>query len=935
MKLPFFNFDDSYPLTLGVADDYFTLSTRLKRLGRAPMQPRRRAAWLLSAALLVSFAAVVPFKLTARAQNERAAAELSGIVRDQNGQAVADATVYLALRNRAEPLETTTTSADGRFTFSSEIENNRRVLVWADAGARGLGLGYISQGNSGARLSNPIIAPRVPVKLLLVAPDGKRAANVRVRVGQMGPEPDEQWIVPRPISQKLQTQTNARGEAVFAGLPAGQIAQFWLSDQKYYPTQVGFGDLRGGQYAPLDISDAVKVGKTKGWKLIRLVAPVTLRGRVTTPAGIGKSGALVIAQNLYSRSAGNFYRVPMTPQARTDAGGNYVMKGLQPDFYRVEVVAEPWLAQSYVSPIEVSELKAPNERVDLALSRGGLIRGVVRQKGTRLPAVGQSVGLFDFKRNYQVTKTNERGAFQFRANAGDALVWTQNGGGDGKLPVQMFSGQFSFEDVETKDYHDTPRGFRAMSTMKAEKFTLAPANSKNDHSAEHDIVIGASQLAFVPVKAGAARDIAMEMPAKALVKTATLKGMVSLPNGKGKDAIVMVRPAADIDYSNAIEKPTDARGRYSITGLKPGRYTIIAGLDDVTKQNWAAPKMKQTIKMGINRADIKLSHGALIEGVVRAKSNHQTIAGVEVLTADADGDGTIEKTKSNGAFRFRVAPGRVAVRLHQNGTPPLGFALTKTEFAFNARDGQHLHTNFELPTGAKVKSVVSQAITGTVVGPDGKPVAGADVGAQVLEFGAKGWNSPLVIDANGRFRVAERSANLFARKGDLTTARGTFALLGDDVTLQMERDVYAQVEGQITNRTTGQPIGGAKVWYNATGQMSYLRQITTMLTDAQGRFHFAKLRPFQPHSFTVSKNGYQRESVGTFVLQKGETKRAPVALRPLSQTLSGRVLLANGQPAGAGFLVLAGTANPRDEGQKAKTRADGSFSFPNVLDEKL
>ena len=760
MKFPI-DFNDSYPLTLGVADDYFTLSTRLKRLSRAPMQPRRRAAWLLSGALLLSFAAIVPLRLTARAQTEAKIAQLSGTVKDASGNAVADATVYLALKNRAEPLETTTSGADGRYEFTSEIGENRSVLVWADAGARGLGQSYVSQDKSGVRLADLVVAPSAPVKLLLLAPDGTRAANLRVRVGQMGPEIDEQWIVPHELAQRLQTQTNARGEAVFAALPVGQIAQFWLNDQKYYQTPIGFGDLRGGQYAPFSADESVKIGQQKDWKTIRLLAPVTLRGnvssRVSTPIGIGKSGALVTAIRFSVWKAEEF-SVPMTPQARTDAQGDYVMAGLRPGSYRVQVESEPWLARSSVSPVETRELKAPSERVDLALSGGGLIRGVMRVKGTNAPAVGQNVGVIDAKRNYQVTKTDARGAFEFRANVGTALVLTPNGSGDGQLFARFVSGQFSFENFEMKIYGDTPGGLGVLSEIKGEKLIIAPIAPRNDRSAKYDFTISGSQLAQVPVKAGATRQITLEMPAENLVKAATLSGQISRPNGKGARATIMVRPAADIDYKRAIEKPTDARGRYSIAGLKPGRYKISAQLDGEISANWVAPKLTQTLGAGANRADIKLTSGAVITGVVWAKSNHHVIPNVEVLTADKDGDGTIEKTKSNGIVRFRVAPGRVAVRLHQSSTPPPGYALTQQEFSFDAKENDKMQVVFELPQTSFMPTRAATAtgtIAGTVRDERGKPLAGIKVWAYAPEI--RQFNGPTTVTtkADGKYRFEE------------------------------------------------------------------------------------------------------------------------------------------------------------------------------------
>ncbi len=723
MKFPKFNFDDSYPLTLGVADDYFTLSTRLKRIGRAPMQPRRRAAWLLGAALAVSFVAVVPFRLTARAQSEQKAVTLSGVVRDQSGIAVADATVYLSLRNRAEPLETTTSDADGRFAFNSEIGDNRSVLVWADAGARGIGQSYISQ-ESGARLSNPIIAPRAPVKLLLVAPDGTRAANVRLRVGQIGPEIDEQWIVPPAISSRLQTQTNTRGEAVFAALPVGQIAQFWLSDQKFYATTENFGDLRGGQYAPLGAHEAVKVGASNDWKTIRLVAPVTLRGRVTTPSGVGKSGALVLAQPVGFNSSRQFDGATTVAQTRADANGDYEMKGLRPGLALIEVEPEAWLARDYVSFAPMKELSAPVERVDLPLIRGGLVRGVILQKGSGQPLAGQSIAMLDSTRKYQVQQTDAQGRFQFRSLDGWAYLWTQKA--KVKIPAKFFNaGLLGFEAAKMEFYEEKAGQFvwdnvSTNATLKI--LTRSSAGSRSD------VVISTPDLVILPIKRGATRDIVIESAIENAVENATLTGQVSLPDSKGKSAIVTVRPAADFDTKNAIEKPTDARGRYSIAGLKPGIYKISAHLDDTTKANWAAPKLTQTLKVGANRADFKLTRGALIEGVVQDASNyHRPIPNIEVLTADKDGDGTIEKTKSNGVFRFRVAPGRVAVRLHQRALPP-DLKLVNTELFFDAKEGDKKHIVFDLPRAAKAATP-----TGTIVGiardERGQPLAGVNMWA--------------------------------------------------------------------------------------------------------------------------------------------------------------------------------------------------------------
>ena len=745
MKFPKFNFDNSYPLTLGVSDDYSALETRLKRLGRAPVNPRKRMRWAFGLALLVSFAAVVPVRLVARAQNEaRLASELSGTVKDASGQSVSGATVYLMKIGDlgGVPLEVATTDAAGRYRFRDEVDGATRLAIFVDAGARGLGQSYPSK----TRVSNPVIAPPAPVKLLFIDPSGQRAANLRVRVGSIGRYLDERWALPRAVAASLQTFTNARGEAVFPALPTGEVVWIWPADQTLSAARYGSGDLRGGQYAPLAAQDAVKVGQSDAWKTVRLTNPVRVQGRVTTPDGKGKSGVTVTAW----RTDGNDLAAitPPVAQALTDADGAYIMQGLRSARYIVEVEPENWLTRDYISRTQTVELNSPDSQVDISLVRGVVIRGVVLQKDSGKPLVGQGVGMLDTDRRYQSQQTDRQGKFQFRTLQGASrpLLWVEKSGSE--LPREALRS------------HD---GLLSFSAPKAY---------------------------FYEEKAG--------------------------------------KPYLE---------------------------------NTMTDANFRVPNRNYNFNNPGSTLEFNVSEFVLLTSIKEGTTPNITIES----------------------------------------------ALTP----------------------------IAKPVTGTVVGPDGKAVENALISVEGISPASPNlWRGKARTDESGRFEVpaklVKEVARLFARDGanaDLVTARGTVVRGGDDVTLQLEPDVYGAAEGQITDEKTGRPLQGVAVICRAPAASSSVERVTT---GADGRFRFERLRPFQPSFLQVGKRGYEEVGSGTFVLQPNETKRLTIALPPLDKTLSGRVLLANGRVAAAGYRVMVST------GQGAtQTKADGSFVLPRVTDKKF
>lgn len=148
------------PLTAGVNDHFFALKTRLSRLGRAPMQPRRRARALFVAILLVSFAAVVPLRLTARAQNaieaviEGATKPVMGLVLDPHGAPLAGASISvegLDVPGDIGPRGTVRSDNNGRFVVPANLVKHPAQL-FATWGERALAHGALVQGGDDVTL---------------------------------------------------------------------------------------------------------------------------------------------------------------------------------------------------------------------------------------------------------------------------------------------------------------------------------------------------------------------------------------------------------------------------------------------------------------------------------------------------------------------------------------------------------------------------------------------------------------------------------------------------------------------------------------------------------------------------------------------------------------------------------------------------------------
>jgi thiol-disulfide isomerase/thioredoxin/5-hydroxyisourate hydrolase-like protein (transthyretin family) len=385
-------------------------------------------------------------------------------------------------------------------------------------------------------------------------------------------------------------------------------------------------------------------------------------------------------------------------------------------------------------------------------------------------------------------------------------------------------------------------------------------------------------------------------------------------------------------WSDAV---TDADGRYRLTQLDTGAYNVALDLSSELAKSWTAQaheKLYVATGDQLKGIDFTLIQGAIITGKVTAVDNEQPVAGAFVSVygpAHPRSGAWVQgvQTGPDGTYFHRVPPG--AQYLYMGGVPPNFVRPAQEGHELTLKDGETLTVDFKLLRGAPLKPVRVRAL-----GPDVKPVAGAEVVITSIEHGVPFGNIRRT-NAQGVLVLGEREVygpiTLRARHGSMGTRKGFIAQGGDEVTLRLEPNTLAALSGRVTN-AAGQPLVGARVtlyeWTYDSGTES-----AKTITDAQGRFSFSSLFTDSRYSVRATTSGYGEPFSPTVELRPGESvKLDALALSKADRTLAGRVVDGKGDPVVGVELYLEGRETPF---RHTATDREGHFRFEGVVDEEL
>ncbi len=261
-------------------------------------------------------------------------------------------------------------------------------------------------------------------------------------------------------------------------------------------------------------------------------------------------------------------------------------------------------------------------------------------------------------------------------------------------------------------------------------------------------------LAFFPRTKGYARRRIMVEPEQTgivtahLVRTETLKGRVTLPDGS---------PASDIEVtafgtgqgfdSGHGRVRTAADGSYAMDLPPNEAYAVF--VDD---KEWAArSRLDVVIRPGkpVDGIDFKLAKGTVIRGQVTVGPAKLPLANQYIRLGEDGGEppkdvrhaefrrnvqrSVSTKTDAQGVYRLRVGPGLYTLYGPPKTEPETIAVTDQAEFV----------ANFHMSRPDK------GTLTGRVAGPDGKPIAGATV--EVYPASMRASPFTLKCDDQGRF----------------------------------------------------------------------------------------------------------------------------------------------------------------------------------------
>jgi hypothetical protein len=313
-----------------------------------------------------------------------------------------------------------------------------------------------------------------------------------------------------------------------------------------------------------------------------------------------------------------------------------------------------------------------------------------------------------------------------------------------------------------------------------------------------------------------------------------LRGRVSSADGKPlRRAQISAFAASETGIAQRRGTTTDADGKWEITDLPAGRYTVTAAKAGyVTLQYGQRRPFEQGTPVVVadgaaaERLDVTLQRGAVISGRLVDEFGEPVAGiGVQAMRYTYGNDGQRRLTPLSGSptddlGQFRVyglmpgdyvlqaAPGAVMLGVGGGGPAPDTFATTFYPGTVNADEAQTvtLALGQEMSLPFQLVSTKTTRVTGVVVNADGAPVPGMQL-SLVTSINGTGWTSTGAgsSGADGAFTLNSVTPGEHTINGRLVRgsqgaefANIVFTAAGEPVNLRLVTSKGAALSGRVT-----------------------------------------------------------------------------------------------------------------------------------------
>lgn len=377
---------------------------------------------------------------------------------------------------------------------------------------------------------------------------------------------------------------------------------------------------------------------------------------------------------------------------------------------------------------------------------------------------------------------------------------------------------------------------------------------------------------------------------------------------------------------------TDEQGRFAIRGLPAGKFDLKAMRQGFAKRTVPSIELEDAGE-GLDVGEIALTPGVRLQGLVLSPER-QPVEGVEVFVTEGGP---------------RMMFGRLAgAEASPDGvSDPAGWFAVEDlaageKYAFRLRRPGYVDANLsaiELPRSEPLEVVLEPAskLSGLVSNAKGEPIAGAEIRlsfSRTLEMGGNRMQAVMMhtdtSDTDGRFLFEDLEPGTVSVKG---VASGYQEAKLDNLEIPQGQDLEgvdlrlnpgAMVQGRVLG-PDGRPAIGATV--RLVGESSALIRMDGSPADGEGNYRLEGLAAGTV-SIEATHGDYPR-TVKDLQIKDGLNKLDLQFEGGFE--VAGRVTDTSGIPVGDAVATLS-PAGRVWGGHEARTKADGSFSMPGVLD---